>query len=412
MFRLIAAILALFALAIPAAAKAPQRAPVVILISLDGFRPDYLDRGVTPNLNALAARGVSASMWPAFPSKTFPNHWTLVTGVVPDRHGIVSNRFEDPVRPGDVFTITSDDPFWWNAAEPLWVTAEKAHVRTATMFWPGSNVAWGGARPAKGNGPIEGGTRPEDWAQYNAAITPTQRVNGIIDWLRRPAAIRPKFLTLYLEAADSAGHAFGPDDPHTTEAVAGIDHSIGELLAGLKQLGQPADLVVVADHGMAAVSSERSIALDKIADPSMYRLVETGPFAGLVPTAGNENKLAALLTVPHDHMQCWKRGDIPARFHYGHNPRVPPLFCLADVGWLILPSASPVPFTGGNHGYDNAAPEMAALFIASGPHVTPRGKLAPFDNVDVAPLLRDLLGLPQGQGLDGNDAPFRDVLRK
>jgi len=411
MFRLLAAILALFALASPSVARAPQRAPVVILISIDGFRPDYLDRGVTPHLNALAARGVSAAVRPAFPSKTFPNHWTLVTGVVPDRHGIVSNRFEDPTKPGDVFTITSDDPFWWNAAEPIWVTAEKAGVRTATMFWPGANVAWGGRKPS-GGAPSEGGTRPQDWAQYNTAITPTQRVNTIIDWLRRPAAIRPRFLTLYFEQVDTAGHSFGPDDPRTTSTVAEIDRAIGDLLEGLKGIGQAADFVVVSDHGMAGISSERSIALDKVADPSLYRIVETGPFAGLVPTPGNEDKLAALLTAPHEHMQCWKRGDIPERFHYRTNPRIAPMFCLAEVGWYILPAASPVPFAGGNHGYDNQAPDMAALFIASGPHVAPRGKLAAFDNVDVAPLLRDLLGLPAGSGLDGNDAPFRGVLRK
>lgn len=411
MFRLVAAILALFALAIPATARAPQRAPVVILVSIDGFRPDYLDRSVTPNLNALAARGVSAAMRPAFPSKTFPNHWTLVTGLVPDRHGIVSNRFEDPTRPGEAFTLTSDDPFWWNEAEPLWVTAEKAHVRTATMFWPGANVAWGGHKPP-GSAPVEGGTRPQDWAQYNTAITPTQRVNTIIDWLRRPAEIRPRFLTLYFDQVDTAGHAFGPDDARTTRTVAEIDKAIGDLVAGLKGLGQEANLVVVADHGMAAVSSERSIALDRIADPALYRIIEAGPYAALVPSAGNEDKLAALLTAPHEHMQCWKRGDIPTRFRYGTNPRIAPLFCLANVGWLILPSASPFPFTGGNHGYDNSAPDMAALFVAAGPHVLPKGKLEPFDDVDIAPLLRDLLHLPQGQGLDGNDAPFRGVLRK
>ena len=411
MTRLLAFLFALLILAAPVEAR-ERRDPVVILVSIDGFRPDYLDRGVTPNLNALAARGVKAAMRPAFPSKTFPNHWTLVTGVVPDRHGIVSNRFEDPSRPGEAFTLTSDDPFWWNAAEPIWITAEKAGIRTATMFWPGANVGWGGS---KGRGPyadVQGGSRPQDWAQYSTAITPVQRVNGVIDWLRRPAAIRPRFLTLYFDQVDNAGHSFGPDDARTTQAVAQIDRSIGDLLAGLRELGQSADLLVVSDHGMAAISSERSIALDKIADPAMYRIVETGPYAGLVPTPGNEDKLASLLTVPHDHMRCWKRSDIPERFRFRTNPRIPPLFCLAETGWLILPSASPVPFTGGNHGYDNTAPDMAALFIASGPSFPRRGKLAPFDSVAVAPLLRRLLGLPQGQGLDGDDAPFRDVIRR
>ena len=132
-------------------ATSEARAPVTILVSIDGFRPDYLDRGITPTLNALAAAGISASMRPSYPSKTFPNHWTLVTGLRPDRTGIVANKMLDASRPGETFTMASDDPFWWNAAEPIWVTAERAGIRTATGFWPGSNVAW--AARARRNGP-------------------------------------------------------------------------------------------------------------------------------------------------------------------------------------------------------------------------------------------------------------------
>ena len=398
----------------PPVAQAPveQRAPVTILVSIDGFRADYLDRGVTPNLSALAAKGVHAAMRPSFPSKTFPNHWTLVTGLRPDRTGIVANNIEDNERPGETFNMDTDDPFWWNEAEPLWSTAEKAGIRTATMFWPGSNVAVGGVRDKEWPHAITGGTRPEDWQQFNMAVNNTQRVNAVLDWVRRPAAIRPAFVTLYFDTIDTAGHTWGPGDARTTAAVHDIDGTIGQLVQGLKDMDQPANLVIVADHGMAEISSSRTVALDSIANPADYRVVEATTYASLAAVPGHEKALEKALLRPHDHMTCWRKADIPARFHYGSNPRVPPYLCLMETGWLAVKSATSKVSDHGNHGYDNMAPEMAALFIASGPAIRPAGTLPSFDNVDVAPLLRDLLGLPAGKDLDGDDAPFRAVLNK
>ena len=395
----------------PTTAVREVRAPVTILISIDGFRPDYRNRGVTPILDALAKSGISAAMRPSFPSKTFPNHWTLVTGLRPDRSGIVSNAMEDAALPGVKFTMAdSQDPFWWNAAEPIWVTAERAGVRSATMFWPGSNVAWGGTK-AKDKKPV-GGVRAEDWWPYDIEVPPAQRVAGALDWLRRPAATRPKFLTLYFDTIDSAGHTYGPDAPETTAAVADVDGMIGDLVAGLRALGQPANLVIVADHGMAMTSPERTIALDTIADPADYRLFESGPFASFYPVEGHQPALEKALLGKHAHFECWRKADIPARLQYGTNARIPPYLCLAETGWLLVKTAPKEAGGRGNHGYDNFAPDMAALFIASGPAIKQAGTLAPFDNVDVAPLLRDLLGLPAGTGLDGNDAPFRAALAK
>ncbi|SDA11416.1 ectonucleotide pyrophosphatase/phosphodiesterase [Sphingomonas sp. NFR15] len=398
----------------PPAASASQaaRTPVTILISIDGFRADYLQRGVTPNLSALAAAGISAAMRPSFPSKTFPNHWTIVTGERPDRNGIVSNSMEDARRPGETFTMATDDPFWWNEAKPLWVDAEQAGIRTGTVFWPGANVAWGGAVKPNSHGATTGGTRPEDWMQFNQAVTGEQRVNGVLDWMRRPAAIRPRFVTLYFDTVDSAGHEFGPDDPRTTAAAGAVDALIGKLVAGLRELGQPANLVIVADHGMAAISSERMIAIDRIANPADYRIFETGPFASLSAVPGHEAALEKALLAHHDHLQCWRKSDIPARFHYGSNPRIQPYFCLAEPGWETAKTTPDKPRTGGDHGYDNMAPEMRALFVASGPAIKPLGTLPPFDNVDVYPLLRDLLGLPPASGVDGDDTPFRAALKR
>ena len=394
-----------------ASAVAEQRSRVTILVSIDGFRPDYLDRGVTPNLSRLAAEGVSAAMRPSFPSITFPNHWTLVTGLRPDRSGIVGNKMEDPARPGETFTMASDDPFWWSESTPIWVDAENAGIRTATMFWPGANVSVGGTLVPNSHGRVDGGVRPQDWAQFNQQVAGTQRVNTVLDWLRRPAAIRPRLVTLYFDTVDGAGHGFGPDDARTTAAVADVDDKIGMLVRGLAELGQPADLVIVADHGMAATSGERIVALDQIADPSLYRIVEMGPYAALNPTPGNAAALEATLLKTHPHLQCWRKGEVPARFHYGRNPRVPAYLCLADVGWMVLDKRPAEVRLGGMHGYDNDAPEMRALFIASGPSFARGRRLATFDNVAVEPLLRDLIGLSPATGLDGTDAPFRGVLR-
>lgn len=402
--------------ATPPSARAETRAPITILVSIDGFRPDYLRRGVSPNLSRLAADGVSADMRPSFPSKTFPNHWTLVTGLRPDRHGIVANSFIAPARPSETFTMESDDPFWWNAAEPIWVTAEKAGLRTATMFWPGSNVAWGGVRGSGNHGAVDGGTRPSDWQQFNQAVTSHQRVDAVLDWLRRPAATRPQLVTLYFDTVDSAGHSFGPGDARTTQAVAEVDARIGELVGGLAALGQPANLVIVADHGMAATSSTRVVALDRILPPADARVFEAGPYATFYPAPGRDAAVRAALLKPHAHMTCWAKGSIPARFHYGANVRVPPYLCLADDGpegaWALEKTTPANPREGGNHGYDNDAPDMRALFIANGPAFARGKRIGDFDNVDVAPLLRDLLGLPAGRDLDGDDRPFRGVLRR
>lgn len=404
-------LLALAVLLLPSAAYA-QPAPrdaVTILIGIDGFRPDYLRRGHSPRLDALADGGVSAAMRPSFPTKTFPNHWTIVTGLRPDRHGIVANRMEDPARPGEVFTMRNFDPFWWNAAAPIWVDAEQAGIPTATMFWPGAEVAWGGSRTGSGREDVAGGTRPGQWRPFNINVGDMRRVNAVLGWLRGPTAARPRFVTLYFDTVDTAGHHFGPRDPRTAAAVAQVDRAIGRLVDRLQAMGQPANLVIVADHGMAETSPERVIALDRIADPSDYRVIERGPYAALDVQPGRESALAAALLRPHPHMQCWRKEGMPARFHYGANVRVPPFLCLAEPGWLILERLSALTSDRGAHGYDPEAPDMAALFIANGPAFRRGARLPAFDNVHVYPLLARLLGLPGRPG-DGDPSVLAPAL--
>lgn len=365
------------------AAAEPDR--VVILVSIDGFRAEYFDRGVTPNLAKLAASGVHARrMIPAFPSLTFPNHYTIATGRRPDHNGIVGNQMEDPRLPGRSFSLgnraEATDPVWWNEAEPIWVTAKKQGVKVATMFWPGSESA------------IQG-VRPDYWLPYEESISSQARVNMLLGWLSLPPAERPRFATLYFDAVDTNGHRAGPNSEQVTQALGEVDSAIGKLVDALAARKMAADIVVVSDHGMTDVSADRVVFLDDVADANALHVVSTGSNATLGTTGEGAAKAEAALLGPHPHFTCWKKGEVPARFDFGTNTRVPPIVCLADTGWLIATHAkfNPAYAKGGAHGYDNRAPDMAALFLASGPDVKSGVTLDEIDNVDVYPFVARLL---------------------
>ena len=385
MNRLIYVLIVMFAVSAPAIAQqGTANHPVTILISIDGFRPDYLDQGNTPNLDRIKAQGVSSAMRPSFPTKTFPNHYTLVTGMRPDHHGMVGNNIIDPRRPGEMFSLgnarQSLDPFWWDEAEPLWVTAEKAGVRTATMFWPGSEVAIHGVRPS-------------DWLRFDANISNVQRVNTILDWMRRPDEIRPQFITLYFDTVDMASHMYGPRSNEALAAVAEVDARLGELVTGIEKSGLAVNIVIVSDHGMAEIDASRVIQLHDFIDAESMLIVDAGTFAAIEPVTGTDERVAEALLKPHDHMACYRKADIPERLAYGKNARVAAIFCLAESGWSILAGDPRYPVKGGNHGYDNDDPEMRALFIAAGPSINPNATISLFDNVHVYPLLAKLVGI-------------------
>lgn len=401
--------LVLVVLCLPACAStsvdtaAPRRSGPVILISIDGFRPDYLDRGLTPNLSALAARGVHGAMRPSFPSKTFPNHYTLVTGLRPDRHGIVDNTMIDPQMPGRTFRLGDaaevTDAAWWNEATPIWVSAERAGLPSATMFWPGSEAAIRGVRPTY-------------WKPFDQSLSAQARVEQVLNWLDEP--LRPAFLTLYFDEVDSHGHWTGPDSAELNAALERTDAAIGRLVAGLEARGllSETDIVVVADHGMAATSRSRVIPLEDLVEAADGRALVTGPYLAFQPAPDRRAQAEAALLRDHAHMSCWRKAELPARFVYGGHRRVADLFCLAEVGWEILPEATAArrPMAGGAHGYDPADPSMAALFLAAGPGVRRGASLPAFDNVDVYPLLADLLGVTPEQ-TDGDLAALAPILR-
>ena len=391
-----------FALLVLAFASPAAARPLTILVSIDGFRADYLDRGVTPVLSGLAASGARAAMRPSFPSKTFPNHYTLVTGLRPDHHGIVDNNMEDPEIPGVSFKMSNQDAVadrrWWDGGEPIWVTAERAGIRTATMFWPGSEA------------PIHG-VRPGLWVHFDPSRTSAQRVDQVLTWLDLPAAERPQLVTLYFDEVDTAGHYFGPDSQELNDAAARVDQALGRLTEGLKARGETANIIVVADHGMADVSEERRLVIDDLlpAGAAPVRALGQGAFMTLYPAPGHEAEAQAALVGEHPHLTCWKKGHFPARFHYGQNSRVAPIFCLPQTGWEIFSRDAKPSKEKGTHGFDPYAPEMAAVFVASGPAFRPGVWLKTFDNVDVYSLLARLVGV-KPQPSDGSLAPLRPGL--
>lgn len=384
------------ALTAPIVEQAAQttRPDLVILVSIDGFSPDYLGKGQTPVLDGLVAGGAFGSMRPSFPSVTFPNHYTLVTGLHPDHHGVVGNRFTDAQF--GAFTMASKESGFWDQGEPIWVTAEKAGVRTGTMFWPGSEVEIHGVRPSQ-------------WAPFDQGMPGDARVDRLLSWLDLPLDQRPKLETLYFDIVDTAGHRNGPDSAETRAAAASVDASMARLIEGLKARGlyDRTMLVVVSDHGMAATSPDRVVWIDNIIDPAALKIGYGGAVLTADPAPGREAEVQQKLVGRHPHMECWNKADVPARLVYGSNPRVAQIVCLIETGWLTATRDRPVTRAGGAHGYDNQAPEMAAIFIAHGPGVVAGRRLTDMDSVDVQPFLARMLGIaaPAGDGRAQDTVP-------
>ena len=410
----VAALAACFLLAACGSTSAPLEAfqqpqsaahrPSVLLVSIDGFRADYLELGLTPNLQRLADEGVRAKwMTPSYPSLTFPNHYTLVTGLRPDRHGVVHNTMSDPLL--GKFRISDREAVgngaWWGG-EPAWMGAENAGMPTAAMFWVGSEAPVAGVRPTR-------------WSQFDAQVGADERVDRVLGWLAEPDATRPRLATLYFEHLDSTGHRHGPHAPETHQVLQEMDDAVGRLLDGLAAAGltDRVDLLVVSDHGMAEVPAGHVVAVEDMVDPADVELVSAGQSIGFQPLPGRSGAAEARLLGRHDHYECWRRGELPARWNYGKHPRVPAIVCQMDEGWDALPreyATRAAAHTRGSHGFDPALPSMRTIFLASGPSFARGVELPPIDNVDVYPLLAGLLGIEPAEH-DGDPAALRGALR-
>ena len=401
------ALLLLVAAACSSATPHPVPAPLptassrrVIVLGFDGFARRYLDADSAPALHAFARSGVTTArgMIPSFPTVTFSNFYALATGLYPDHSGIVNNRFRDPAY--DSAFVYKDpiahEAHWW-LGEPIWVTATKQGAPAATMFWVGSDAAIGGVRPAR-------------WHSYDHAVAFSARVDTLLAWLDLPAAERPRLLMGYFEEPDLQGHRHGPDGSETREAVLRVDSALAQLVRGLeaRKIYDSVDIVIVADHGMMDISPERVVYLDDVVDSASVNVMNMTPNLMISARDGdNDALLARLKKLPH--LSVWKKEDVPARLHYGTSPRITPIVGVIDGGWMLEWRHAKLYGDRGEHGYDNAVPDMRALFLARGPDFRPGSTIAEFPNVDVYDLLARLLGITPAPN-DGTLAPFVPVL--
>ena len=386
----------------------PADRAIVVLVSIDGFRWDYLDRYQPPQLSRLAATGVRAEgLIPQFPSKTFPNHYTIVTGLRLANHGIISNNMRAPDIPGEFSLSSRDvlaDPRWWGG-EPIWNTVEKQGKVAAAMFWPGSET-------------LIDGRQATYWTPFDDNFPNADRVKKVLEWLKMPDGKRPSFLTLYFSDVDNAGHDFGPESNEVRDAVLDIDREIGGLVAGVDAIGlaDRVHYVVVSDHGMAALSPDRVIVLDKYVDVATVDVVDWSPLLGVSPKDGNVDKLYAALKDKHPNLQIYRRNEIPAEYGLAGHPRLPAVVGIADEGWNITSAREVNRWDsherrppGGTHGYDARAKSMQGLFIAAGPRLKSGMVVPPFENIHIYDLMCALLGVTPAKN-DGNPAVTRDML--
>jgi alkaline phosphatase D len=385
----------------PPNAPAQQDKPYVLLISLDGFRYDYAERDHAVNLLALGHGGVTAkALIPSFPTTTFPNHYTIVTGLYPAHHGIVDNSFWDPER-HDGFKISNSaattEGSWWSGT-PLWVLAEQQGMRAASFFWPGSDAD------------IQH-TRPTYYYKYDGEIPNEQRVAQVVEWLKLPKPERPHFITLYFSDVDHAGHTFGPDAQQTRDAVRSVDAVLGKLFSEVRATGVPLDIFVVSDHGMAAVTGD--VDMSKLAD---LNGVETAPnstdFKFYSSDPKKIDRLYSELHARDPRIEVYRRAEIPERLHYVDNSRIGDLVALA-VAPVVLHLASRPGQTEpkGMHGYDVARmPEMRGIFFAAGPDLKAGLTVEEFQNIHIYPLIAHILGLTMPAGIDGQFSVLAPIL--
>lgn len=387
----------------------PPKPAIVILVSIDGWRWDYLDRYAAPTIATLAAEGVRADgLIPQFPSKTFPNHYTIVTGLRLANHGIISNNMRDADVPGEFAMSNREvlaDPRWWGG-EPIWNTLEKQGGIASAMFWPGSEAAINGRHASY-------------WMPYDDDMSQADRVGKILEWLKLPDGRRPSFLTLYYAEVDTTGHRYGPQSDEVRAAIRDVDASLAQLVAGVRELrlDDRVHYVLVSDHGMSEVARDRAIVLDDYITVAEADVVDWSPVLGLSPKNGNVEGMYAALKDRHPRLAVYRRDELPAVYGLAAHPRLPAIIGIADDGWQIVSRRDTDRWrepgsrsgTGGQHGYDVRLRSMHGLFVAAGPRIRSGVRVAAFENIHVYDFMCALLGVAPAKN-DGDPAVTRDML--
>lgn len=361
-----------------ASKTADDKERYVVVLSLDGFRADYQSKAHTPHLDAMDREGLSGSFRPCYPSLTFPNHYSMATGLYPNNHGLVGNEFWDTE--GRHYKLGKreavEDPVFY-LGEPLWNTARRQGVRTASYFWVGSETAIGGHQP-------------DIWKRYDASVPYRDRADSVLTCLQLPERERPHLIMWYLDEPDHTGHHTGPESEETRQMIQRVDSVVGYFRTGLAQLpvASKVDFILVSDHGMMAFDPNRIVNLAEHLPAGMLEHVAAGPFAHLYPKEGRADEvLERLKAVPG--IRAYKKEDLPKRLHYGSSDRIGQIVVLAEAGvTMVYRPEGDVKALAAGHGYDNAFPEMLALFKAVGRDFEAGRKLTtPVPNITLYPLV-------------------------
>ena len=365
----------------------------VVLVSIDGFRYDYAEKFGAKNLIKIGENGTKAeSLIPCYPTKTFPNHYSIVTGLYPDNHGIVDNYFYDP-ESEETFSLSSKNPDngKWFGGTPFWQLVNESGLNSASYFWIGSDMNINGNSPTY-------------FKTYNESTPNCDRVNQVLNWLNLPVNERPQFITLYFSDVDTQGHNFGPDSKETKAAVLEIDHQLGQLYDGISKLNYPVNLVIVSDHGQTALDSTKGIFINK--------LIEEGESVKYIPrdallmlysndSLEKENIYLDIKSKEDNRFTSYKKDNIPQHLHFGKNNRVGDILLIANPPYsFTLPNAS---ITKGTHGFDaSKVKDMHGIFYAVGPNFKNSYSIPPFENIHIYPMLAEILQLKyDSSSIDG-----------
>ncbi len=357
----------------------------VVMVSFDGFRWDYSDLYTTPNFDDLATDGVKAhKMIPSFPTKTFPNHYTLATGLYPDHHGIINNSFyakelDGVYRIGDRDMVKNPKAY---EGEPIWITAEEQGIKAASFFWVGSEA------------PIQG-IYPTYWEEYDESVPYPDRVDQVINWLNLPPKKRPGLVLLYFDEPDHVGHQYGPEHDVTGRTVQYLDSILGCLRSGIESLehAERVNLIVLSDHGMGPTSKDKYVNLNQyIPKHWIESLAGNNPVYLVDPVEGYDDSITLVLNEV-EGVSAWQKEDIPAHLHYGNHVRYPGIVVVADSLWSIGTRPAPTRYKGGTHGYDNTYTGMHTIFYAEGPDFKEGYNHPSFPNVDVYAIIAHILEL-------------------
>ncbi|KAG2319399.1 hypothetical protein Bca4012_054353 [Brassica carinata] len=390
---------------------------VVLLISSDGFRFGYQFKTNLPNTHRLITNGTEAEtgLIPVFPTVTYPNHYSIVTGLYPPYHGIINNRFVHP-QTGHVFTMASHEPSWW-LGEPLWETAVNQGLKAATSIWPGSEVHKGSWDCPKGF-----------CQHYNASVPvgdDDRRVDTILSYFDLPSDDIPSFITIHFDDPDPQGHQVGPDDSLITEAVVNVDRLIGRLIKGLEKRGifEDVTMIMVGDHGMVGTCGKKLIVLDDLAPwikiPSSW-VQNYATLLAIKPSPGRHSATDVVAKMNQGlrsgkvengkHLKVYLKEDLPSRLHYADSDRIPPIIGLVDEGFKVEQKKSEGKECGGAHGYDNVFFSMRSVFIGHGPMFSRGRKVPSFENVEIYNMICSILGLKAAPNNGSDEFPSKVLL--